>query len=54
MTTEDIINEIKERIKQAKQDMRNSKSAGVNSPGFNQDLGAHDALVYLLEAIIND
>lgn len=54
MSTLDIIELIREKIAQAKTDMVESRSAGINSPGFNQDMGAHDALVYLLQEIEED
>lgn len=54
MNEQDIIDLLKDKIEQAKKDLRESKSAGVNSPGFNQDLGAYDALVSLLSEIMGE
>ena len=52
MTLDDLITEIKDRFERAKEDMRESqKAGGTSSPGFNQDLGHHDALGELLEWI---
>jgi hypothetical protein len=51
MTINDIIEEIEYRLANAKEAMRDSISAGYNSPGFNQDLGGHDTLTELLSWI---
>lgn len=50
-TNAEIIQELENRIQNEKENMKDSKSAGINSPGFNQDLGAHDALKNLLDWI---
>lgn len=50
MTKEEIITEIKERLASAKEDLIDSAD-DIRTPGFNQDLGRHDALRELLEWI---
>jgi hypothetical protein len=42
---------IQELIERNREEMRKAKSAGINSPGFNQAMGAHDELVSLLDEI---
>lgn len=48
---DEIIEELKIRITNEEEHLSKSKSAGNNLPGFNQDLGARDALENLLEWI---
>lgn len=51
MSTLDIIERLREMIAQENENMAESRDAGVNSPGFNQDMGARDALQRLLDEI---
>lgn len=49
---DDIKLEIKKRINQSRKHMKDAKQfGGVDSPGFNQAMGSHDVLFYLLEWI---
>lgn len=51
ISTERIIEELKERIDNENRNMKDSRKTGHSSPGFNQDLGARDALVDFLKWI---
>ncbi len=42
---------LKEELSRERGNMREAKTAGVNSPGFNQSLGAHDAYQKLLDMV---
>lgn len=50
-TQAEIVEELKNRIISEKQDMEESRKFGCNCPGFNQALGAFDALNHLLQWI---
>lgn len=50
LTKEEIIQEIKSRKERSRKDLEESKH-DIRTPGFNQDLGHHDALGELLEWI---
>jgi hypothetical protein len=50
-----VIQEIDDRITRERENMSEARRyGGVNSPGFNQPLGAQDALNYLREAILEN
>ena len=51
ITVDEILAELRERFEVEKAALRESRPHGVNTPGFNQDLGAHDALGEFLEWI---
>lgn len=53
MTKQKIIQELKDRLQQAKESLEESKH-DIRTPGFNQDLGRHDALGEFLEWIIDN
>jgi hypothetical protein len=50
MTKEQIIQELNQRLELAKENLEHSNS-DIRTPGFNQNLGYHDALGELLEWI---
>jgi len=50
MTKNEIIKELKQRSQRAKEDLEKSKF-DIHTPGFNQNLGRHDALGEFLEWI---
>ena len=50
MTKEEIIQEIQERFEKSKENLKQTNN-DIRTPGFNQYLGAHDALGELLEWI---
>jgi hypothetical protein len=50
MTLDELITEISERFERAKEDLTLT-SSDIRTPGFNQNLGRHDALGELLEWI---
>lgn len=50
MTKQELIQEIQNRFEIEKQNVKDTNS-DIRTPGFNQNLGAHDALGELLEWI---
>ena len=46
-----ILEYVQERLAHLTEELEDCKSAGVNSPGFNQTLGALDELRFLLDAL---
>lgn len=54
MSVDEITTEISERLVRANDGLRESRSAGVNSPWFNQYLGERDGLESLLQWIVDN
>jgi hypothetical protein len=51
ITPTPILDYVQERLSTLRVELEECKQAGVNSPGFNQTLGALDELQFLLDAI---
>jgi hypothetical protein len=51
LTVQTILFELRFRLNSARNDLAESRAFGTTTPGFNQDLGAHDALEDFLKWI---
>lgn len=49
MSLTELIEKIESDIEREQLSMNDARKAGMNSPGFNQPLGAFDALLCLLD-----